>query len=80
MVQWLNVIPHPRQTRQESITLERKYSLESSSVISFTRRDSGRETRWLWVDLEELEEMDASEIHAERFNAKEVILPKSGEN
>ena len=30
----------------------------------------------LIVDLEELEEMDASEIHAKRLNAKEVILPK----
>ena len=34
----------------------------------------------LVVDLEELEEMDASEIHAKRHNAKEVLLPKSGEN
>ena len=34
----------------------------------------------LVVDLEELEEMDASEIDAKRLNAKEVILPKSGEN
>ena len=34
----------------------------------------------LIVDLEELEEMDASEIPSKRFNAKEVILPRSGEN
>ena len=32
------------------------------------------------MNLEELEEMDASEIHAKRLNAKEVMLPKSGEN
>ena len=32
------------------------------------------------MDFEELEEMDASEIHAKRLNAKEVILPKSGEH
>ena len=32
------------------------------------------------MDLEELDEKDASEIHAKRLNAKEVILPKSGEN
>ena len=32
------------------------------------------------MDLEELDEMDASEIHAERLDAKEVILPESGEN
>ena len=34
----------------------------------------------LVVDLAELEEMDASEIHAKILNAKEVILPKSGDN
>ena len=32
----------------------------------------------LILDFEELEELDASEIHAKRLNAKEVILPKSG--
>ena len=32
------------------------------------------------MDLEELEEMDASEIDAKRLNAKEVTLPQSGEN
>ena len=34
----------------------------------------------LVVELEELEEMDTSEIHAKRPDAEEVILPKSGEN
>ena len=32
------------------------------------------------VDHEELEEMDASEIHAKRLSAKEVILHKGDEN
>ena len=32
------------------------------------------------MDFEELEEMDASEIHAKRLNAKEVTLPNSGVN
>ena len=31
------------------------------------------------VDIEELENMDASEIHAKRLNAKEVITPKNSE-
>ena len=31
------------------------------------------------ADLEELEEMDASEIHVKRLNAKEVMLLESGE-
>ena len=32
------------------------------------------------ADIEELGEMDASEIHAKRLNAKEVSTPMSGEN
>ena len=31
------------------------------------------------VELEELEKLDAPEIHARRLNAKEVITPKDGE-
>ena len=33
----------------------------------------------LIADFEELETMDASEIHSKRLNAKEVIFPKQGE-
>ena len=33
----------------------------------------------LVADIEELETMDASEIHSKRLNAKEVIFPKQGE-
>ena len=46
----------------------------------------GKKVRGIWkgdilvVDVEELEEMDTSEIHAKRLNAKEVILSKSGDN
>ena len=32
------------------------------------------------ADIEELEEMDASELHARRINAKEVLTPMKGEN
>ena len=31
------------------------------------------------ADIEELEKMDASEIHARRLNAKEVLTPMSGD-
>ena len=31
------------------------------------------------ADIEELEEMDASELHARRLNAKEVLMPMKGE-
>ena len=33
----------------------------------------------LVADIEELEEMDASEIHGKRLNEKEVLTPKNGE-
>ena len=42
-----------------------------------TREESGRET--LVADVEELEEMDASELHARRLNAKEVLTPEEVE-
>ena len=32
------------------------------------------------ADIEELEEMDASELHARRFNAKEVLTPMKSDN
>ena len=32
------------------------------------------------ADIEELKEMDASEIHARRLNAKEVLTPMKGDN
>ena len=31
------------------------------------------------ADIEELEQMDASEFHAKRLNAKDVLTPMSGE-
>ena len=42
------------------------------------REASGKDI--LVADIEELENLEASEIHARRLNAKEVITPKSGEN
>ena len=32
------------------------------------------------ADIEELQNLDASDIHARRLNAKEIITPKSGEH
>ena len=34
----------------------------------------------LVADIEELEKMDASQIHAKRLNAKEVSTPMNGDN
>ena len=40
--------------------------------MRYTRGDSGKET-FLVADIKPLEKMDASEIHAKRINAKEVL-------
>ena len=40
-----------------------------------TQGEFGRATKWLQT-IEELERIDASDIHARRLNAKEVITPK----
>ena len=57
----------------ESINLERKCSLESSSAMYLLYAEGIWKGYILVADLEELEEMDASEIHAV------VILPKMGQ-
>ena len=49
-----------------------------SSVMSCTRGGI-RKGDFLVVDIEELEQMDASEIHAWRLSAKEVLTPENGE-
>ena len=56
----------------ETINLERKCSLESSSPMYLLYAEGIWKGYILVADLEELEEMDASEIHAM------VILPKNG--
>ena len=45
-----------------------------------TPGESGKERDILVPDIEELERKDASEIHGERLNAKEVIRPKMGKH
>ena len=48
--------------------------------LSDAKRPYERRFGELGVDHEELEEMDASEIHAKRLSAKEVILHNGDEN
>ena len=42
--------------------------------------DAGESGDILVADIEELEQMDASEIYAKILNAKEVLTPMSGEH
>ena len=67
-------LPISQKISHDSINWERKCSREYSRLCMYAG-ESSKETYWLWT-LEELEEMDASEIHANRLNAKEVILLK----
>ena len=75
LVHWLSVTLSLRRTSQESINLERKSYLDCSSDMHCTRGGIWKGDV-LVADLEELETMDASEIHPKRLNAKEVIFPK----
>ena len=66
-----------RRTYRDYINLVQKSRQVYSSFMYCTRWESGKET--LVADIEELEKMDASEIHAEKPNAKEVSTRVSGE-
>ena len=59
--------------------LGKKVHLEYSSDIPCTRVESGKGTFWSQT-LRSWKRMNASEIHARRLNAKDVITPQSGDN
>ena len=71
----LSIILLLQRTSQESINLERKSYLDCSLDTLCTRGGIWKGDV-LVADLEELETMDASEIHSKRLNAKEAIFPK----
>ena len=65
---------HPlRRTYRDYINWAQKSSQVYSSVMTW-------KGDLMVADMEELEEMDASEIHARRLNAKEVLKPMKGDN
>ena len=71
--QWSNITLSLRRTYCVYINLVPKSCQVYFSVMSCTRVN-------LEADIEELEEMDASEIYAKRLNAKEVFTPMKGDN
>ena len=75
MEQWSNVAQFLRKTNQDSTNLVRKFYLEYAF-------HAGRITKGdiLVAHNEKLENLDESEIHARRLNAKEVNTPKTGGN
>ena len=71
---------HPRSTKDQSRIHQFGKKLLPGIFFGYVLL-AGRKKKGdiLAVDLEELEEIDASGIDAKRLNAKEVIMPKSGE-
>ena len=67
--QWLIIIRFLSKTTQDSTNVVRKSCQECSSVRIW-KRDI------LVADIEELEKLDASQIHARRHNAKEIPTSK----
>ena len=78
LVQCFNIILFLRRTSQDSFNLVRKCHLEYSSEMHWLRGEFGKEIFWSQT-LKNWKNMNASEIHARRLNAKETITPKSGE-
>ena len=83
---WLNIIRFLRKTSRDYSCLVKKlpgifigyvlYAGESRKKISWspTRYLGGRRQDILVADSEELENSDTSEIHAQKLNAKEVLV------
>ena len=77
--QWSNITLFLRRTCRDCINLVQKSCQVYSSVLYCMRGESGKET-FMIADKEELEEMDASELHARRLSAKEVLTPMKGDD
>ena len=77
-VRWSNITLFLPKTCRDCIISARESYQEYSSVMYCARGESGKKT--LIADIEELEQMHASELHARRPNAKEVLTPMRGDN
>ena len=69
LARWSNTTQFLPKTCQYSTSSGRKFYPEYSSVMYYTRGRFG-----------ELDRMDASELHARRLNAKEVLTPQRSGN
>ena len=78
LVQWSNITLFLQKTCRD-INLVQKSCQVYSSVVYCVREEIWKGDIMV-ADIEELEEMDASELHARRLNAKEVLTPMKGEN
>ena len=78
LVPWSNIILFLLKNCRDCIN-----SVQKSCQVYFLVMSCMLGVIWkgdiLVADIEELEKMDASELHARRLNAKEVLTPMSGE-
>ena len=73
LVHWLSITLFLRKTSQESINVERQSYLDFLGYALYAGEIWNGDI--MVADIEELETMDASELHARRLNAKEVLTP-----
>ena len=77
LVQCSNITLFLLKTCRDCISSARKFYQEKFLGYALHAGRIGKET--FWSQTEELEKMDASEIHAKRLNAKEVLTPMNWE-
>ena len=74
-----NITPFLRETYRDYINSVQK-SCQVYSLDMCCPRENLEGRHIMVADTEELEQMDASELHARRLNAKEVLTPMKGDN
>ena len=75
LARWLKSILSLRKTCRDSTNSVRKSNQQYSSVMYYTQPESGKEI--FWSQTLRIGKKDASEIHAPRLNAKEVLTSKN---
>ena len=72
---------HPISAKDQSILHQFGANVLPSIFLAYALYAGGIWQRDIMIaHIEELEEMDASELHAPRLNAKEVLMPQSNHN
>ena len=75
--QWLGIIRYQQETSQDSNNLVGKFYLECLFPGYALYAEEIWKGEVTVADIEEPEKLAASEIHARRLNAKEVLMPKN---
>ena len=75
MIPFGSMVEYLPISAKDSTTMVRKFYLEYAQDVHWMREESGEEILWSQT-FEQLENVDASEMHARRLNAKEVITQR----